>query len=179
MASNQAPSAAVGPSFSSPRRTRSFFWLGFIVGFLLLSLLSCGGLAYLSGVVSLDMASFQQHGLAWTPPPLTPTKSLSETTMVGGSDSVNTTVGRFLTGDRVRNITSSRVTIRRKPGYLSKSADDIVGQAVPGEAVTILEGPATADNLAWWRIRYTNSEGMALDGWMAEATASGVQILGR
>jgi hypothetical protein len=126
------------------------------------------------------MANFQQHGFAWTPPPLlTPTISISKTTTVGGGDSVNTAVGVFLIGDRVRNITSSRVNIRREPGYLSKSSDDIIGQALPGEAMTILAGPATADNLAWWRIRYTSSRGMAIDGWMAEATASGVQILGR
>ena len=100
-------------------------------------------------------------------------------TTVGSGDSVNTAVGTFLIGDSVRNITSSRVNIRQEPGYLSKSADDIIGQVFPGEAVVILEGPATADNLSWWRIRYTNSGGMAIDGWMAEATASGVQILGK
>jgi hypothetical protein len=154
-----------------------FFWPGFFTGVLLLSLVTCGGLAFLSGVVNLEMASFQQQGLAWTPPPLTPTTSISETTTVDSGNSVNTAAGAFRTGDIVRNITSSRVNIRREPGYLSKPAGDIIGQALPDQAVTILEGPVTSDNLAWWRVRHTSSGGLTTDGWMAEATASGVQIL--
>jgi hypothetical protein len=133
----------------------------------------------ISGVGNLDITDFQQNGLAWTPPPVTPTTNISETTTTGSGGTANTDVGLFMSGDTVRNVTSSRVNIRQEPGYLGRPAEDIIGQAFPGEVMEILEGPTTVDNLSWWRIRYTNSGGLAIDGWMAEATASGVQILGK
>ena len=83
-------------------------------------------------------------------------------------------MGAFRTGDQARNITSSVVNIRRTPGHLGKPAGDIVAQALPGDTVTIVKGPSVADNLTWWYVRYG-----AAEGWMAQATASGVQILGR
>ena len=169
----------VNPStlYSPITGARSTFWPGFVVGFLLLSLITCGGLATLSGVGNLHITDFQQNGMAWTPPPVTPTLNISETTTTGSGDPEHADVASFLTGDRVRNVTSSPVNIRREPGYLGKAADDIVAQAFPGDTVDIVEGPSMADNLTWWRIRYTTAAGISIDGWIAEATASGVQIL--
>ena len=84
---------------------------------------------------------------------------------------------RFAAGVSVHNVTNSRVNVRTTPGYLGKPASDIVGQVDPGAAMTVLGDSQSADNLVWWRIRYQDPTGAALEGWVAEATASGVQIL--
>ena len=48
----------------------------------------------------------------------------------------------------------------------------------PGERVTILGGPESQDGLRWWQVRYQGSGASApVEGWVAESTASGVQIL--
>ena len=60
-------------------------------------------------------------------------------------------------------------------GYVIIKASPVIA-AFPA-AITILEGPQAADDLRWWRIRYDNPAGSA-EGWVAESTASGVQILG-
>ena len=78
----------------------------------------------------------------------------------------------------MRNLTNSRVNVRATPGYLSKSASDVIGVMAPGGVAVILGEQQTADNLAWWRVRVTLDDGRAVEGWVAEATASGVQILG-
>ena len=85
--------------------------------------------------------------------------------------------GGFVPGQQARNATSSRVNIRRTPGYLSKRADDVIGQIQPGERVEIIGPPMGADNLLWWQIRYPTATGQTIEGWVAEATASGVVIL--
>lgn len=82
-------------------------------------------------------------------------------------------------GVQARNITNSRVNIRQTPGHLGKSDSDILAQMQPGDTVTIIGGPTVADNLVWWQIQYTSSDGRSLEGWAAEATGSGVQILGQ
>jgi hypothetical protein len=82
-------------------------------------------------------------------------------------------------GDSLRNVTPSRVNIRRVPGYLSKPEGDVIAQIGPDESVELLGGRAIADNLAWYYIRYRTPGGQVVDGWIADATASGVQILGR
>ena len=88
------------------------------------------------------------------------------------------TEARFAPGSAVRNVTNSRVNIRTTPGYLGKPAADIIGQVAPGASMTVLGDAQSADNLVWWRIRYDAPDG-AIEGWVAEATASGVQILGQ
>ena len=85
---------------------------------------------------------------------------------------------RFAVDQRVRNLTNSRVNLRSTPGYLSKTASDVIGTLQPGDRVTILGEQQAADNLTWWRVRATLTDGRTIDGWVAEATASGVQILG-
>jgi hypothetical protein len=85
--------------------------------------------------------------------------------------------GRFAAGQTVRNLTNSRVNIRISPGYLGKPASDVIGQIEPGQTLQILGDPTSVDELTWWHIQ-TTGNGQPLVGWVAEATASGVQILG-
>jgi len=126
------------------------------------------------GLNRLDLAGLQNAGPLWTPPPNTPTPALLE---AAGADPAALPVegaGTFQPGEPVRNITNSRVNIRKTPGYQTKPPDDILAQVNPGELVQILGGRTQLDNLTWWLVGYNGVE-----GWMAEATASGVQILGR
>ena len=78
----------------------------------------------------------------------------------------------------MRNVTTSRVNLRRTPGYLGKPNDDVLAQTRPGESMQILGDNAQVDGLTWWRILYVADGRGAVEGWVAEATASGVQILG-
>ena len=164
------------PSAPGGRPTRRLFWVGFATSFLLLSAVSCGGLVLSTGLNRLDLASLQGGERAWAPPLVTPTPTLDpgvREATVGQGD------GTLALGQQVHNITNSRVNIRRTPGHLGKSDSDIVAQMQPGDTVTIIGGPTSADNLLWWQIQYTTSDGRTLDGWAAEATGSGVQILGQ
>jgi hypothetical protein len=174
-----APTPEPAPT-AEPRRRRtlrSLFWPGFAVGFLLLSLASCGGIVLATGINRLDLADLQNSGQAWSPPQVTPTPVVTpedaEETITGEAG------GAFSLGDQPANITTSQVNIRAVPGYLSKPAGDVIGQVPPGGRVEITGGRAFADGLTWWLIRYTTSDGAVINGWIAEATASGVQILGQ
>ena len=69
--------------------------------------------------------------------------------------------------------------IRQTPGHLGKSDSDILAQMAPGETVAIVGGPTAIDSLVWWLIQYQSSDGRTVEGWTAEATGSGVQILGQ
>ena len=171
----EAPS--IRPPVPSPvpegKRARAFFWPGFILAFLLLSLVSCGSLALGFGLT--NFSTLQQNGPVWTPPAFMPTPE----TVAAEANNPSAVVGIFSIGETVRNITATRVNLRRTPGHVGKAGDDILAQTVPGESVIILDGPVQQDNLLWWPVRYTARDSTTLDGWMAEATASGVQILGR
>jgi len=87
-------------------------------------------------------------------------------------------VALFGIGQQVQNLTNSRVNVRRSPGYLGKTDDDILYQVMPSAEMDILDEPAEADGLTWWHIRYAVDQNDVIEGWVAEATASGVQILG-
>jgi len=156
----------------SPRRRRSLFWPGFAFGFLILAAVSCGILGAGLGFNRLTLAEIQGNGPAWTPLPITPTAPVAEAAAVTG---VST---RFVAGQAARNLTNSRVNIRQTPGYLGKPASDVVGMLTPGETLEILGDSTLADKLTWWRIRATTTSGPVVEGWVAEASASGVQILG-
>lgn len=156
--------------------SRRRFWFGFFTSFLLLSVASCGGLVLSTGLNRFDLASLQGGEAAWSPPLVTPTTTpdpalAGTTTDQGGA-------GVFTIGQQVQNITNSRVNLRQTPGHLGKPDNDILVQIQPGDRMTIVGGPATADNLVWWLMEYTAADGRAIEGWAAEATASGVQILG-
>jgi hypothetical protein len=85
---------------------------------------------------------------------------------------------RFTAGQKVLNVTNSRVNLRRSPGYLSKPEGDVVGVLQPAAAAVVLGENQLADSLTWWQVRATLDNGQEVEGWVAEATASGVQILG-
>ena len=177
-APQQTPQQTPGTRKSARRGPRSFFWPGFAVGFLLLSAISCGVVTAALGLNRLTLDDIRgSTGAAWTPMPVTPTAALAaapQTESDAAPDAVST---RFSAGQAARNITNSRVNIRMTPGYLGKAGSDVIGQLEVGQALTILGEPTTADELTWWRIQADNS-GQAVVGWVAEATASGVQILG-
>jgi hypothetical protein len=157
---------------------RTLFWPGFVVGFLLLSIVSCGGIVLATGINQLDLADLQNNGQAWTPPP-TPVATAVPEAAAAEEPIVGETGGAFSLGQRLVNVTSSVVNIRAVPGYLSKPAGDVIGQVPPNATVEIIGGRAFADGLTWWLIRYSAADGAVIDGWIAEATASGVQILGQ
>lgn len=159
------------------RRLRSLFWPGFILGFLLLSVASCGGMALATGVNRLSLADLQSGGRAWTPPQVTATPVV--TPPPADQPVAGEAGGAFSVGQQLRNVTASQVNIRAVPGYLSKPSGDVIGQVPPGGTIEVIGGRAFADGLTWWYIRYTAPDGAAIDGWIAEATASGVQILGQ
>lgn len=173
----EPPPLTPGPTPGAQRQRgrRSLFWPGFAVGFLLLASLVCGGLGATFGLTRISLADIQNEGAVWTPPPVTVAASVpvaAPAPVIGAST-------LFAAGDVVRNVTSSRVNIRTTPGYLGKPADDVLGLVGPNEQMTVLGDSQSADNLIWWRIRYAGADGRQLDGWVAEATASGVQILAR
>jgi len=153
--------------------------LGFTLGFALLALASCGSAAVMLGLNRITFADITGNGVVWEPPPLVPTPAPNTVDPSGSQGATGATGGLFAPGDRVRNLTNSRVNIRATPGYLGKGADDVVGLLQPGDAMEILGDSADFDNLRWWRIRFTAPGGALVEGWVAEATASGVQILGR
>lgn len=156
---------------SLQRPNRRLFWAGFLTSFLLLGLVSCGGLVMSTGLNRLDLSSLQGGEAAWSPPVVTPTPTPDPAL----SAASGTGDGIFAIGQTVRNITNSRVNIRRTPGHLGKGDNDILAQMQPGDSVTIIGGPTPMDNLVWWQIQYNG----AVAGWTAEATGSGVQILGQ
>ncbi len=163
---------------TAPRRPRNWFWPGFAFGFLLLATLTCTASVFLTGLNRLDISDLGgQSAVAWTPPPVAPTVPAAAPEAETSSDTA--ALGAYRPGEQVRNITSSLVNIRATPGYLGKPAGDVVAQAMPGDAVEIVDGPAIVDNLTWWRVRPLAPGAGAVEGWMAEATASGVQIMGK
>ncbi len=126
------------------------------------------------GLNRLDLADLQDSGPVWTPPPATPTPE--PVAVPAGEERIIEDIGgAFQVGEQARNMTGDRVNIRRTPGHLGKvPTQDIVAQVAPGDSVQIVGGRTLQDNLIWWLVSYNGVE-----GWMAEATASGVQILGR
>jgi hypothetical protein len=156
---------------------RARFWLGFALAFTLLLLASCGALFVASGLDEVSLAELQGGGPVWTPPPVTPTSASSLS--VEASDAASVPDGRFRPGQQARNVTNSRVNVRAAAGYLAKPADDVRGQLPPGALVEIVGPSATVDGLTWWLVRGPSEAGAALEGWVAEATASGVTILGQ
>ncbi len=153
--------------------TRTNFWPGFALGFALLALTSCGGIAAALGFTRLTLADLQGGDPAWSPPPITPTAVVTPLPAAA----LAAVSARFSAGQTVRNGTNSRVNIRATPGYLGKPPTDVVGQLASGDTLVVLGESALADNLIWWRIRFVAPDGVAVEGWVAEATASGVQIL--
>ena len=179
MIQSQAPAPQENvplPPTSDGRARRSYFWPGFALGFALLALASCSGIAIALGLNQLSLAEIQGNGVVWTPPPYTPAPTPLPAAEAVESQSVS---ARFAPEQAVRNLTNSRVNVRSTPGYLSKPDGDVIGVLPPAGTAIILGESQLADNLVWWRVRAALADGRAIDGWVAEATASGVQILGQ
>jgi hypothetical protein len=153
-------------------KSRNLYLPGFVIGFILFALASCGGAALMLGVDASALVNLGNAGPAWTPPPL-PTQTPTPTVAEAAAAPAPALIATFRAGQSVRNITNSKVNVRREPGYLGKPGDDVIRQIEPGDTVTILEGPTASDGLIWWHIDVNGAA-----GWVAEATASGVQILG-
>lgn len=148
-----------------------------MIGFLLTGAIVCGGLGMLLGLDELSLADIRNSGQGWTPPEATATP---EAVAVAEDDPiVEPAAVTFAAGEQVFNITNSRVNIRSTPGHLGKPSEDIYAQAQPGDRMEIAGGPDYADNLTWWLIRYTAGDGSVTTGWVAEATSTGVTILGK
>lgn len=151
------------------KQSRVPFWAGFMIGFALLALGACSAAWFGLGFNEVSLAQLTGDEAGWTPPTLIPTATPAPVNEAPITESG----GRFAAGATVRNVTGSRVNLRRTPGHLGKGGDDILGQLAAGDAVVIQGESSIVDNLTWWRVTW-----QGLDGWVAEATASGVQILG-
>lgn len=165
---------AAPPAEEKPKR--SFFWPGFALGLLLTAAVSCGGLATAFGLNRISLAELQGSDSPWTPPEITVAPQVVADEAPVASDSI--VEGSFQVGSTVRNVTNSRVNIRQTSGHLGKPNGDVIAQMQPGETVEIIGAPQETDNLIWWNIRYNAADGRTVEGWVAEATSSGVVILG-
>jgi len=155
---------------------RSRFWLGFVLAFGLLMLASCGAFLVATGLDEVSLAELQGSGPGWTPPPTTPTPA--EQPVISGSEAAGSETGLFAPEQSVRNVTNSRVNVRATAGYLAKPATDVIAQLQPGEEAVIVGPTAQVDGLTWWLVRQQTADGRMVEGWVAQATASGVTILG-
>jgi hypothetical protein len=165
--SDGAPSIHAAAS----RPTVSRFWLGFVLGFLLLTLVSCGAGVALFVPRDFSLADIQGNPGEWTPPP-TPTISATDAEI-----DLPAPDAPFAPGRKVRNVTNSLVNLRATPGYLSKPAGDVLAQLQPGDVAEITGASQASDGLTWRPVRYQEQDGRIIEGWIAEATASGVTIL--
>lgn len=166
------PPASAPPTYTSPVRQarRPSFWVGFALGFALLAIASCTALGIALGFDRISLSEIRGDGNVWAPPTLMPTPEIDPQLAAGAESTTDS--GRFAAGETLVNITGSRVNLRRTPGHLGKDASDVLAQLEPGAAVVLLGENTQANNLTWWRVAYQGHE-----GWVAEATASGVQIL--
>lgn len=163
------------PAEEKPKR--SFFWPGFALGLLLTAAVSCGGMATVFGLDRISLADIQGSESPWTPPEVTPApQAVVADEAADPSDSI--IEGTFQLGSTARNVTNSRVNIRSTAGHLGKPNEDVIAQMQPGDTVEVIGAPQQADSLTWWNIRYNTADGRTVDGWVAEATSSGVVILG-
>lgn len=78
---------------------------------------------------------------------------------------------KFSPGQEV--FATSTVNVRRSPGHVDKSSDDIYGHTTSDTPVTITGPASQADGLTWWPVRTT----VTVEGWMAEATTDGTPLL--
>lgn len=176
---------------------RSLFWPGFILGLLIMTSISCLGAATVLGVNASTLVDIQDDGEpAWAPAPTadpdsnqsasnesTSNQSASNQSTsnqsTGAQSAGNTAEYTFQINDSAQNITAGLVNIRRTPGYRSKESNDILAQVQSGDVFAIIDGPQEVDSLLWWKIRYQTASNATINGWMAEATAGGLTIMGR
>lgn len=120
-------------------------------------------------VVVRGMMSGTPRPQRWHPITPTPTPVASPTS---SAISATPEPASLHVGGQAKVVAKVGVRMRKTPGYRSKPATDIVTVVPPESVVQLTGGPEFVDGLRWWRVRYNDKE-----GWMAESTASGVQLL--
>jgi len=69
------------------------------------------------------------------------------------------------------------VNLRKTPGYVNKSADDLVTTLLPDQQVDVIEdGSAQGDGLLWWRVQLVGSS-PPMTGWLAQFGPDGVALV--
>ena len=99
-----------------------------------------------------------------TPPPPPPPPPVAPT-------------GRFRAGETV--FAQTFVNLRRTPGYVGKTADDIAGEMAYGKSGRVQAGPQNADDLTWWQLAHTDAQNRALVGWAAQTGTDKAELLGK
>jgi hypothetical protein len=89
--------------------------------------------------------------------------------------SKSTISGRFERGSQI--FTTAFVNLRRTPGYVGKTEDDIAVEIPYGQPVTVEDGAQRVDELTWWRVSYTSPQQQTFQGWVAESSPSGQELL--
>lgn len=86
--------------------------------------------------------------------------------------------GRFSAGEVV--FAHSFVNLRRTPGYVGKTSDDILVEIPYGRPATITQStPQGADDLVWRRVTYTSADRQSFTGWTAESASNGARLLSK
>lgn len=171
----------VGSLSTNERKSRSFVWIGFAVG--LVILLFCGA-GFVGGLYFLQARTdtVSTHLSLPTEVEVTQLSVPSEVIDVAPSDiptvteiPSTTVVPSIEENQRWAKISHEVyfAALRRSPGYIGKKdAQDILVEVPAGERVKILSGPEFVDGLNWWRVIW-----MGTEGWIAEHTGSGKVIL--
>ncbi len=72
----------------------------------------------------------------------------------------------------------THINLRSSPGYLGKTAADLLLRVKPGTVLRIIQGPESRDNLLWWQVSAPKNDGEEeVEGWVAAATARGRRLI--
>ena len=107
--------------------------------------------------------------LRWSP--ITPTPTRPPTPTVAPQTPTPPPEGIYV-GGQAQVVSAVGVRLRASPGYRNKPPEDIITVVPPQSIVTVIGGPEEVDGLRWWQVQWQERQ-----GWMAERTANGVQLL--
>ena len=68
------------------------------------------------------------------------------------------------------------VNVRQTPGHLSQPVDDVLGQLAHGASATITGESQAKDDLIWWPISGTLTDGRTVDAWAAQSVPDQILI---
>ena len=145
---------------------------GFTAGLLLFGLTLCTLTLWFIPAISRQINIAGVTGPRWSPPTATPVALMPTPTPSPTSTPAAPVDATFHVGDIALNVNDGPVNLRRTPGYRDKAASDRIALVPKGARVEILAGPASADELVWWRVRWQGQQ-----GWMAEMSVSGGPLL--
>ena len=103
--------------------------------------------------------------------PITPTPTLPPTPTVAPMTPTPPPDGIYV-GGQAQVVSAVGVRLRKTPGYRNKGTEDILTVVPPRSIVNVIGGPEEVDDLQWWQVQW-----QGFQGWMAEATPNGVQLL--